>query len=164
PEVVLHYGEQLTLALHLPPRHSDALAELAGRYFDEKGLWKGGDDYAGLVAAIEHVPEPVTVFSDALEFIDRAEERREMRASERGITKVLVVAPASVKYQWDAEIRKFTDRPVQVIDGTIEERKSQYTQPTFYRLVNYEQATRDLDALNAWQPDLVIVDEAQRIK
>src|SRR5207248_8286760 len=58
----------------------------------------------------------------------------------------------------------FTDRPVQVIDGTIEERRAQYVQPTFYRLVNYEQATRDLDALNAWQPDLVVLDEAQRIK
>lgn len=88
----------------------------------------------------------------------------EILARTRGIAKVLVVAPASVKYQWDAEIRKFTDRPVQIIDGSIEERRAQYTQPTFYRLVNYEQATRDLDALNAWQPDLVVLDEAQRIK
>jgi SNF2 family DNA or RNA helicase len=69
-----------------------------------------------------------------------------------------------VKYQWDSEIRKFTDRPVQVIDGSIEQRQSQYQQSTFYRLVNYEQATRDLDSLNAWQPDLVVLDEAQRIK
>ena len=30
---------------------------------------------------------------------------------------VLVVAPASVKYQWETEIRKFTGRTVQVIDG-----------------------------------------------
>ena len=50
PEVFLHYGEQITLGLHLPPRHSDALADLARRYFDEKGLWKGGDDYAGFLA------------------------------------------------------------------------------------------------------------------
>src|SRR5207249_4391393 len=88
----------------------------------------------------------------------------EILARERGISKVLVVAPASVKYQWDAEIRKFTDRPVQVIDGAIEQRQAQYEQPTFYRLVNYEQATRDLDSLNHWQPDLVVLDEAQRIK
>ena len=39
-----------------------------------------------------------------------------------------------------------------------------YGQPTFYRLVNYEQAIRDLERLNAWQPDLVVLDEAQRIK
>src|SRR5205823_12114486 len=82
----------------------------------------------------------------------------------RGIGKVLVVAPASVKYQWESEIHKFTDRPVQVIDGTQAQRLALYGQLTFYRLVNYEQATRDLDALNAWQPDLVVLDEAQRIK
>src|SRR6185436_17529266 len=41
----------------------------------------------------------------------------ELLARERGIQRVLVVAPASVKYQWESEIRKFTERPVQVIDG-----------------------------------------------
>src|SRR5437763_5728944 len=88
----------------------------------------------------------------------------ELLARLRGVGKVLVVAPASVEYRWEGEIRKFTDRPVQVNDGTIEQRQAQYEQPTFYRLVNYEQATRDLDSLNAWQPDLVVLDEAQRIK
>jgi SNF2 family DNA or RNA helicase len=247
PEIYLHYGEQLTLGLHLPPRHSDALDKLAKRFFDAQGLWKAGDDYPALIQAVESVPEEVTTFSDALDFIDRAEERKELLAREqellaelasrgrqspefsdnhgnppgtfvpgsplhnllkfplydyqlrgaifaacrarsiigddmglgktvmtlaavellarlRGIGKVLVVAPASVKYQWEGEIRKFTDRPVQVIDGSIEQRQTQYEQPTFYRLVNYEQATRDLDSLNAWQPDLVVLDEAQRIK
>ncbi len=33
----------------------------------------------------------------------------ELLARERGIQRVLVVAPASVKYQWETEIRKFTD-------------------------------------------------------
>jgi SNF2 family DNA or RNA helicase len=261
PEIVLHYGEQLTLGLHLPPRRSDALGEIAKRFFDDKGNWKAGDDYRALIDAVDTVPEDVTIFSDALDFIDRAEERKELLAKERelltaldatapsppsplpalrergdvplpspgfagegmgvrafpdvvdsllksplydyqlrgaifaacrgrsiigddmglgktvmtlaavellarirGIGKVLVVAPASVKYQWESEIRKFTNRPVQVVDGTIEQRQAQYEQPTFYRLVNYEQATRDLDSLNAWQPDLVVLDEAQRIK
>src|SRR5262249_33232104 len=31
-------------------------------------------------------------------------------------------------------------------------------------LVNYEMTVKDLDELNAWQPDLVVLDEAQRIK
>src|SRR5207302_9346183 len=43
----------------------------------------------------------------------------ELLARERGIERVMVVAPASVKYQWETEIRKYTDRAVQVIDGTI---------------------------------------------
>ena len=41
----------------------------------------------------------------------------ELLARERGIERVLVVAPASVKYQWETEIRKYTGRPVQVDRG-----------------------------------------------
>ncbi len=88
----------------------------------------------------------------------------ELLARERGIERVLVVAPASVKYQWETEVRKFTGRPVQVVEGGTPERRALYRQPTFYRLVNYELVVRDLDELNAWQPDLVVLDEAQRIK
>ncbi len=88
----------------------------------------------------------------------------ELLARERGIERVLVVAPASVKYQWETEIRKFTDRPVQVIEGGHKTRRAQYAHPTFYRLINYELVLRDLDELNAWQPDLIVLDEAQRIK
>src|SRR5207247_11286647 len=52
----------------------------------------------------------------------------------------------------------------QVIDGLAPARRAQYRQPTFYPLINYEQVVRDLDELNAWQPDLIVLDEAQRIK
>ncbi|HTK77214.1 MAG TPA: DEAD/DEAH box helicase, partial [Gemmataceae bacterium] len=43
-------------------------------------------------------------------------------------------------------------------------RRDQYAEPTFYRLVNYEQVVRDRDAINAWKPDVIVLDEAQRIK
>jgi superfamily II DNA or RNA helicase len=229
PEIYLQYGEQLRLGLHLPPRHSDPLRALAEMFFDPRGLWKGGDRYQQLIEAVAKVPEQVTIFSDAMEFMEREIERGEMAgrereligmlelgetpsdlqellkvplypyqmrgavflacrgrcilgddmglgktiqtmaaaellARERGVERVLVVAPASVKYQWEGEIRKYTDRPVQVIEGGAAERRAQYRQPTFYRLINYETAVRDLDELNAWQPDLIVLDEAQRIK
>jgi SNF2 family DNA or RNA helicase len=226
PEVYLHYGEQLRLGLHLPPRYSDPLAALAETFFDARGLWKGGDAYQDLIARVTDVPEQVTIFSDAMEFMEREIERHEMAlreqellaemergelaadwlrvplypyqargalfaayrgrcilgddmglgktvqtmaaveilARERGVERVLVVAPASVKYQWETEIRKFTDRPVQVIEGTSPQRRAQYRAPAFYRLINYEMVVRDLDELNAWQPDLIVLDEAQRIK
>src|SRR5262249_49566428 len=83
---------------------------------------------------------------------------------ERNIQKALVVAPASVKYQWESEIKKFSGRPVQVIDGGPEARLDQYAETTFYRLVNYEQVVRDREAINAWKPDVIVLDEAQRIK
>ena len=226
PEIYLHYGEQLQLGVHLPPRHSDKLAQLAARYFDEKGLWSGRGRYEDLVPDVERVPEEVTVLSDALDFADREIERAELLAREcewlkqleagtldlnlltvplydyqtrgalflacrgrsilgddmglgktiqtlaavellareRGIRRVLVVAPASVKYQWEGEVRKFTGRPVQVIEGGPDVRKDQYARDTFYRLVNYEQVVRDREAINDWKPDVVILDEAQRIK
>lgn len=226
PEVYLHYGEQLRLGLHLPPRHSDRLGRLAQTYFDDKGLWSGRGKYPDLIRDVEAVPEEVTVLSDALDFVDREIERAdllareqewlkqleagtldlkllpvslydyqvrgalflacrgrsilgddmglgktvqtlaavELLARERGIRRVLVVAPASVKYQWETEIRRFTARPVQVIEGLPDARKDQYAQPTFYRLVNYEQVVRDREAVNAWKPDVVVLDEAQRIK
>ncbi len=53
---------------------------------------------------------------------------------------------------------------MQVIEGGPDDRRDQYAEPTFYRLVNYEQVVRDLDAINAWQPDVIVLDEAQRIK
>jgi SNF2 family DNA or RNA helicase len=229
PEVYLQYGEQLRLGLHLPPRNSDQLRTLAELFFDTQGFWKGGDRYQALIEMVEQVPEQVTIFSDAMDFMEREIERHEMAererewltqleqgeapealsellrvplypyqvrgavfaacrgrcilgddmglgktvqtmaavellARQRGIERVLVVAPASVKYQWETEIRKYTGRPVQVIEGPTAGRPAQYRQPTFYRLINYEIAVRDLDALNAWQPDLIVLDEAQRIK
>src|SRR5262249_34244401 len=158
-------------------------------------LWKGGDAYERFIEMVEQVPEQVTIFSDAMEYMEREIERREMAdrerellgrldagelpevlidllkvplypyqvrgavfaacrgrsilgddmglgktvqtlaacellARERGIERVLVVAPASVKYQWETEIKKYTSRPVQIVDGGIEERRAGYRQPT----------------------------------
>ncbi len=229
-EVGLDYSAaQLRLRIQLPPRHSDQLAELARRFFDPAGFWTGQHPPADLIAAIESVPEQVTVMSDAMDFIDRDMERLELArwerslladldalgdasklrhllklplfdyqargaaflagrmrailgddmglgksaqtmaaiellARERGVRKVLVVAPASVKYQWEGEIRKFTDRTVQVVEGLKEARTELYAGDAFYKLVNYEQVVRDLDELNDWAPDVVVLDEAQRIK
>ena len=78
PEIYLHYGEQLQLGVHLPPRHSDKLAQLAKRFFDDRGLWSGRGRYDDLLAAVEAVPEEVTMGSDALDFVGQEIERAEM--------------------------------------------------------------------------------------
>jgi SNF2 family DNA or RNA helicase len=54
----------------------------------------------------------------------------ELLRRHRGISKVVVVAPASVKYQWKKEIEKFTGLSAQVIDGLILQRKRQYACPS----------------------------------
>ena len=82
----------------------------------------------------------------------------------RGISRVLVIAPASVKYQWKTEIEKFSGLPAQVIDGPLAHRQQLYASPQFFTLTSYEVAVRDLEDMINLRPDLIILDEAQRIR
>jgi len=82
----------------------------------------------------------------------------------RGIEKVLVVAPASVKYQWKTEIEKFCGLSTQVIDGPLARRKELYAKPAFFNLTSYELVLKDIEDMHALRPDLIILDEAQRIR
>ena len=80
------------------------------------------------------------------------------------IGKVLIISPTSLKYQWKGEIEKFTDRQATVIAGLNHQRRALYQDNAFYKLVNYELVWRDMEAIRQWAPDLIILDEAQRIK
>jgi superfamily II DNA or RNA helicase len=88
----------------------------------------------------------------------------EMLRRRRGIQRVLVVAPASVKYQWKTEIETFTDLPAQVIDGLLPRRRELYASPKFFNLSSYELALKDVRYMHELAPDLIILDEAQRIR
>jgi hypothetical protein len=81
-----------------------------------------------------------------------------------GVQRVLVVCPTSLKHQWKAEFARFAERPAQVIHGLRPQRQAQYAEDTFCRIVNYEMLARDADLIDAWAPELVVADEAQRIK
>lgn len=81
------------------------------------------------------------------------------------LKKVLVVCPASLKHQWAREIEKFTSHPVQIIQGAVENRRVQYRADALFYIVNYELVLRDLTVISeSLKPDLLILDEAQRIK
>jgi superfamily II DNA or RNA helicase len=80
------------------------------------------------------------------------------------IGKVLIIAPTSLKYQWKGEIDLFTKRKATVIEGFNRQRRALYEDDAFYKLVNYELVWRDLEFIRQWSPDLIILDEAQRIK
>ena len=88
----------------------------------------------------------------------------EIFANEFNISNVLIVCPTSLKYQWKSEIQKFTDRSVQVIEGHIDKRKPQYKSDAFYKIASYGVGLNDVGYLNDADFDLVILDEAQRIK
>jgi len=88
----------------------------------------------------------------------------ELLAREAGISKVLVVCPASVKSQWRSEILRFSMRDCQIVLGTAQERTAQYENERFFTICNYEQVLRDIIAIERTRWDLIILDEGQRIK
>ena len=95
-----------------------------------------------------------------IQAIGAAEGMRKLYA----ISKVLIVCPTSLKYQWKSEIQKFTGSDLCVIEGNVREREKQYDNSSFYKICSYHVVGRDLDAINKAGFDLVILDEAQRIK
>jgi superfamily II DNA or RNA helicase len=82
----------------------------------------------------------------------------------RDIQHVLVVCPASLKHQWAREIRRFTSLPVQVIEGNPIQRRQLYRDLQFFNVINYELVRFDEEEITRREFDLVILDEAQRIK
>lgn len=86
-------------------------------------------------------------------------------AEHSDVRRVLVVCPASLKHQWAREISKFTGHETQIVQGIAQARHVQYRTDKPFVVVNYELVLRDLSTINeSLRPDLLILDEAQRIK
>ncbi len=86
-------------------------------------------------------------------------------AQRRGVRRVLVVSPASLKEEWREQIAKFSDLETTLVFGNPSERRRAYARHTFFTLCNYEQVIADgPDLLGTLRPEVVILDEAQRIK
>lgn len=89
----------------------------------------------------------------------------ELLSQLKGIERVLVISPVSLKTEWEEQIGKFTDQPSQIIVGNRANRLKQYQKPCFFYLANYEQILYDgEDIQTLLMPDVIILDEAQRIK
>jgi superfamily II DNA or RNA helicase len=79
--------------------------------------------------------------------------------------RVLVVTPASLKTEWEDQIQRFTTLPYQLVFGQRRRRLKLYASAPFFTVANYEQMLADsLDVNELLRPDVVILDEAQRIK
>ena len=61
----------------------------------------------------------------------------------RGIERVLVVAPASLKAEWEEQIATFSDLPATVVFGGPVARRAAYERGVFFTLCNYEQVVVD---------------------
>src|SRR4029453_8368134 len=91
----------------------------------------------------------------------------EILAGHFGLSKVLVICPTSLKYQWQSEIARFSGRSgdaARVIEGGRAQPREDYGRDGFCKITNFEKLNSDLDLIAAWAPELVIVDEAQRVK
>ncbi|HEV7785428.1 MAG TPA: DEAD/DEAH box helicase, partial [Thermoanaerobaculia bacterium] len=83
----------------------------------------------------------------------------------RNVERVLVISPASLKAEWEEQIARFTDLPSRIIFGPRAQRLRQYGPGTFFYLASYEQMLYDAgDLQQRLAPDVIILDEAQRIK
>lgn len=91
------------------------------------------------------------------------EELRTMRVVDK---PVLVLCLASLKYQWQKEIAKFSDQTSMVIDGTKPQRTKQYAEMSKYNyiIMNYEQVVNDWDLIVGFKFDAIVCDEATAIK
>ena len=81
--------------------------------------------------------------------------------------RVLIVTPASLKTEWEEQIKKFTTLPLRLVFGGRSARAALYKDPvpTFFTIANYEQIVSDSLEINTHlRPDIVVLDEAQRIK
>ena len=82
-----------------------------------------------------------------------------------GVERVLIVCPASLKFQWARELARFIGAEAHVVQGPADARRVQYRQGAGFYVINYELVLRDLSILTeSLAPDLLILDEAQRIK
>ncbi len=88
----------------------------------------------------------------------------EIMAQHFGVQRVLIICPTSLKHQWAREIDKFCKRSTGVIGGLRTRREKCFETDTFYKVTNYDTIRRDMDLIEKWSPDMVILDEAQRIK
>ncbi len=88
----------------------------------------------------------------------------ELLSRHASISKVLIICPASLKSQWRIEIKRFSNRTCRLVLGSAVERAMQYDDDHFFTVCNYEQVLRDILAIERVPWDLIIIDEAQRIK
>lgn len=86
-------------------------------------------------------------------------------ASERA-RKVVVVCPVALRSQWRREWEATTGAaPIVVVEGSREERARAFRAVTRGAVVvGYEQLLRDLAHVLELRPDVLVVDEAQRVK
>ncbi len=88
----------------------------------------------------------------------------ELLMREGFINNVLVLCPATLRYQWKREIERFTDRSVIVVDGTPERRQELAKTEAAFKIQSYNAFNEDAKRHHSLSCDMLIFDEVQRLK
>lgn len=81
------------------------------------------------------------------------------------IRRGILIVPAALKFQWKREWEATTHVPIRLVDGSPAERAQLYASTKAgFLCMGYEQLLRDLPHVQRFSPDMVVLDEAQRIK
>ncbi len=82
-----------------------------------------------------------------------------------GFSKILVITLASLKDQWKQEIEQVSCDTVCLIQGSPAQRRTLYqNEDHLFKITHYESVLRDVGVISAFNPDIIILDEAQRIR
>ena len=69
------------------------------------------------------------------------------------VRRGLIIAPASLKPQWAREWAVFSDLPIEIVDGSPDDRQALYaSRKEGFLIINYEQLLRDLEIVRALEP------------
>jgi superfamily II DNA or RNA helicase len=81
------------------------------------------------------------------------------------VRRGLLIVPASLKPQWKREWEATTSVPITLVEGSPEERARLYARTkSGFLTIGYEQLLRDIEHVRRYAPEMVVLDEAQRIK
>ncbi len=81
------------------------------------------------------------------------------------VQRGLLIVPAALKNQWLREWRATSDVSIAVVEGGQDARERTYARTrNGFLIANYEQLLRDLEIIRSWNPEIAVLDEAQRIK
>ncbi len=81
------------------------------------------------------------------------------------VGSVIIICPTSLKYQWLAEIKRFTDSKAIVVEGNVMKRKEQLNDLNyFYKICSFHAMSNSIKADFIPHTDMIIYDELQRLK
>lgn len=79
--------------------------------------------------------------------------------------KVLIICPSTLRWNWEKEILKHLENASYVlIDGNAKKRKKLWETDAIYYITSYELMLRDKELIQAYKWDMIVLDEATKIK